>query len=186
MAKDRHENTKRDTKTGRLTQAVEHSRASSSLTGRIAPQSREPRSIEAQPTQRVIKYPKPSTALRQHVATVQRDAAPATHIRLRVEPQPKTRPIEPIAERPIERIPAPIERPIRARIRTTSDLGNIIRRERRRRDLSQAELAAKAGTGRRFVSELEGGKPTIEFDRLLKVCKVLGVDIFAEPFDDER
>lgn len=185
MAKDGQGNAKRDTKTGRLTQAVEHSRASSSA-GRIVTQSREPRSIEAQPKQRAIKYPNPSTALRQHVATVQRDSVPATPIRLRVQPQPKTSQIEPIAERLIERVPAPIERSTTARIRTVSDLGDIIRRERRRLDLSQAELAAKAGTGRRFVSELEGGKPTIEFDRLLKVCKVLGVNIFAEPFDNER
>ena len=64
-------------------------------------------------------------------------------------------------------------------ISTVFELGEIVRRTRRRCGLSQADVAAFAGTGRRFVSELEAGKPTVEFERLLKVCNALGVSLLA-------
>jgi len=36
-----------------------------------------------------------------------------------------------------------------------------------------------AGVGRRFVSELENGKETLEIGRVLKVCQALGIDLVA-------
>lgn len=64
-------------------------------------------------------------------------------------------------------------------ITTVLALGDVVRHARRRRGLSQAELALAAGTGRRFISDLEAGKPTLEFERLLKVCHSLGITLFA-------
>ena len=64
-------------------------------------------------------------------------------------------------------------------IATASDLGEVVRRARRDRDLTQAELAARAHTGRRFISELEAGKPTLEFERMLNVCHVLGISLLV-------
>ncbi|MBW8881094.1 MAG: helix-turn-helix transcriptional regulator [Asticcacaulis sp.] len=45
--------------------------------------------------------------------------------------------------------------------------------------LSQQQLADMTGVGRRFISELESGKPTLEFGRVLKVCQSIGIDLAA-------
>lgn len=69
-------------------------------------------------------------------------------------------------------------------IRTVTQVGDIVRRSRRRCGLTQADLALDAGTGRRFVSDVEAGKPTVEFESLMKLCKSLGVRLFAIGPDD--
>ena len=58
-------------------------------------------------------------------------------------------------------------------------LGEMIRDARKDACLSQQELADMAGVGRRFVSELENGKSTLEFGRVLIVCAASGVDVLA-------
>ncbi|AUX79308.1 transcriptional regulator HipB-like protein (plasmid) [Sinorhizobium fredii] len=61
------------------------------------------------------------------------------------------------------------------------DLGSIVRTAREARKLSQQEFADLAGVGRRFISELENGKATLEFQRVLKVAHAAGISIFAQP-----
>ncbi|MBX3492582.1 MAG: type II toxin-antitoxin system Y4mF family antitoxin [Parvibaculum sp.] len=58
-------------------------------------------------------------------------------------------------------------------------LGEVIRAARTLYNLSQQELADMAGVGRRFVSELENGKATLEIGRVLTVCAALGIDLVA-------
>jgi transcriptional regulator with XRE-family HTH domain len=41
--------------------------------------------------------------------------------------------------------------------------------------LSQQELGDLAGTGLNFVSQVERGKETVRFDKLLAVLRVLGL-----------
>jgi len=62
-------------------------------------------------------------------------------------------------------------------IRQPEDLGQAVRARRKTAGLTQAELAAIAGVGNRFVSELERGKPTAEFNKVLQVLRVLGFDL---------
>lgn len=62
------------------------------------------------------------------------------------------------------------------RINTIADLGSFIRDRRRRDGLTQAETAALCGVGTRFISDLENGKPTVEFGKVLQVLKGLGLD----------
>ncbi|WP_416068633.1 helix-turn-helix transcriptional regulator (plasmid) [Rhizobium sp. YTUHZ045] len=64
---------------------------------------------------------------------------------------------------------------------STADLGHIVRKAREARKLSQQEFADLAGVGRRFISELENGKATLEFQKVLKVAHAAGISIFAEP-----
>ena len=75
-------------------------------------------------------------------------------------------------------------------LRTSRDLGVAIRRARHERGLSQAELAARAGVGRPWLSELENGKRTAEIGRiLLVVCALdLGLALVpaSEPTDARR
>ena len=58
-------------------------------------------------------------------------------------------------------------------------LGRLIRSVRERRNLSQQSFADLAGVGRRFVSELENGKSTLELGKVLKVTGTAGISILA-------
>jgi len=53
-------------------------------------------------------------------------------------------------------------------------LAAFVRGERRRNRLSQGRLALLAGVGRRFVVELEAGKPTLRLDKVEAVLRVFG------------
>ncbi|WP_211371846.1 type II toxin-antitoxin system Y4mF family antitoxin [Marilutibacter maris] len=58
-------------------------------------------------------------------------------------------------------------------------LGAVIRGTRRSHGLTQSQLAGLAGTGLRFVSELERGKPNVALDKVLAVLAVLGLRLQA-------
>lgn len=60
-------------------------------------------------------------------------------------------------------------------ISTSSDLGQAVRAARKRFEMNQAQLAGLAGTGLRFISDLERGKPSIALDKVLAVLAVLGL-----------
>ena len=64
-------------------------------------------------------------------------------------------------------------------INSPEDLGLLIRKARERRSQSQQSFADLAGVGRRFVSELENGKATLELGKVLKVMRAAGISIFA-------
>lgn len=49
--------------------------------------------------------------------------------------------------------------------------------------MTQNMLAKRAGTGRRFISELEAGKPTLELERVFQVCNALGLHLLAAEQD---
>lgn len=68
---------------------------------------------------------------------------------------------------------------VRRDVGTTQDLGRYVREKRIAMKLTQQELADTAGTGRRFISELEAGKATLEFGKVLQVCRSVGLDLFA-------
>lgn len=55
-----------------------------------------------------------------------------------------------------------------------SELGTIIRTARLEQGLRQAQLAAAAGVGLRFLVELEAGKPTAQIGKALAVLAALG------------
>jgi y4mF family transcriptional regulator len=71
--------------------------------------------------------------------------------------------------------------PTNPQITTAADLGVLIRKARKTLKLSQGAFAEHAGVGRRFVSELEAGKPSLEFDKVLACAAAAGVDITARP-----
>lgn len=58
-----------------------------------------------------------------------------------------------------------------------SDIGPIVRQARRAHGLTQTQLAGLAGTGLRFISELERGKPGVALDKTLAVLAVLGLRV---------
>jgi len=60
---------------------------------------------------------------------------------------------------------------------TPEALGKIVRKERKAMGLTQADLALGSGTGMRFISDLENGKPTCQIGKTLTVLKTLGLDL---------
>lgn len=182
----------------RLNKALEHARAHI-RSGQPSNESDvlKPAKVIAK-TQSAIKYPNNSTALRRVVSEVQKTEKEPTTFRIRL-PAKTTLPSE--VEPPRTRIEPPkvkwkvkesgrvaLRRPaLGTDFRTiahVSDVGEVVRRARKQREMTQGELATLAGTGRRFISELEAGKPTLEFERILKVCAVLDVDLFAKARSD--
>ena len=66
-------------------------------------------------------------------------------------------------------------------IQTSKAFGSAIRRARTDQGLSQVELAARAGVGRPWLSELETGKRTAELGRALSVLSALGLAVTFVP-----
>ena len=64
---------------------------------------------------------------------------------------------------------------------TISDFAVAIKATRKTLGLRQEELAAAAGVGRRFLIELEAGKPTARLDKTLAVLSALGLDCILTP-----
>jgi y4mF family transcriptional regulator len=169
---------------------------------------------QARKLPRAIQFPKETSALRQYVADVQASAAKVTPTRFRIRLSPpeiaaegRPRPSETLRQRvdqarrataarnePLfdERGPgdenARVDRQARAglKLESAAAVGRLVRERRREAGMSQGQLALTAGTGRRFISELEAGKPSAELGKVLMVCRALGVHLFAESGSHER
>ena len=64
-------------------------------------------------------------------------------------------------------------------IKNPKDIGVLVKDVRKNKKISQEDIAQLAGVGRRFVSELENGKSTLEIGKVLQVLKRLGIDLTA-------
>lgn len=63
------------------------------------------------------------------------------------------------------------------RIRTSRDIGILIKEARKRRRLSQAALAKMINTTQTWVSWIENGKPSAEIGNVLLALTTLGVEL---------
>ena len=63
------------------------------------------------------------------------------------------------------------------RIRTATDLGAFIRERRTALGMDQLSLAKKAGTSRKWLVEVEQGKPGAEIGLILRTLKSLEISI---------
>ena len=64
---------------------------------------------------------------------------------------------------------------------TVGQLGMEIRRLRLAAELTQAELAERAGVSRRWLGQLERGHLRAETDKLMRVVRALGLAVRFEP-----
>jgi HTH-type transcriptional regulator / antitoxin HipB len=64
---------------------------------------------------------------------------------------------------------------------TPRDIGGLIRQTRRSLGVTQRGLALTSGTGLRFIIELEKGKETAEFGKVLTVLQTLGIQLTLTP-----
>jgi y4mF family transcriptional regulator len=71
-------------------------------------------------------------------------------------------------------------------LKTVKEIGRLVREERKRQNVTQLQLSGLAGTGIRFVSDLENGKGTIQVQKLLKIVQTLGLGLFVfSPWENE-
>jgi HTH-type transcriptional regulator/antitoxin HipB len=66
-------------------------------------------------------------------------------------------------------------------VSSSSELGEAVRRMRKAKGLRQTELALAAGTGRRFIVDLEHGKQTAQLGEVLRVLRALGLKVDLQP-----
>ena len=60
---------------------------------------------------------------------------------------------------------------------TTKDIGELVKTARKNMGVTQRALATTSGTGLRFIIELEKGKPTCQFGKVLTVINTLGISM---------
>ena len=72
-----------------------------------------------------------------------------------------------------------------AAITSPQSLGTALRATRKRLGLTQADLALAAGVGLRFIVELEGGKPTVRLEQVLRVVDALGGSLSLTGLDPD-
>ena len=70
-------------------------------------------------------------------------------------------------------------------ISTAQTLGASLRAARKRMGLTQPDLALAAGVGVRFIVDLEGGKPTVRLEQVLRVIDALGGSLKLTGLDPE-
>ena len=64
------------------------------------------------------------------------------------------------------------------KLKTVSDIGTQVQHIRKSQKVSQETLAGLAGTGARYISELERGKETARIRELLKLLDALGAGLY--------
>lgn len=62
-------------------------------------------------------------------------------------------------------------------IDSTIKLGAALKAARKQLGLTQSQVALAAGVGLRFMVDLEGGKPTVRLQQVLRVIDALGGQI---------
>lgn len=60
---------------------------------------------------------------------------------------------------------------------TPESIGDAVRRSRKAQGVTQEDLALTSGTGLRFISDLERGKPTCQLGKVLTVLHTLGIKV---------
>lgn len=65
-----------------------------------------------------------------------------------------------------------------------AEIGARIREIRKTQGVSQETLAGLAGTGQRYISELERGKTTARLGEMLKVLDALGAGVYVLSRDE--
>ncbi|MEC9482419.1 MAG: type II toxin-antitoxin system Y4mF family antitoxin [Halomonas sp.] len=81
---------------------------------------------------------------------------------------------------------SPASPSVPAQIRHSEDLGKLVRQLRVEQGLLQIDLAGLAGTGNRFIVDLERGKPTLQLQKVLDVLDLLGLEVIVKHKGGDR
>ena len=59
-------------------------------------------------------------------------------------------------------------------------IAEVVRKTRKKQKVSQTILSQASNVGLRFVGDIERGKPSVQFDKLLAVLTSLGISLKLE------
>lgn len=62
-------------------------------------------------------------------------------------------------------------------IQSVAELGRALRAVRRSSGVRIDDMAATAGVSKQFASDVEHGKPTVQFDRVIKLLSEMGIPV---------
>ncbi len=62
-------------------------------------------------------------------------------------------------------------------------LSDFLKDKRKKLNLTQQQLAEKAGVGLRFIRDLEQGKTTLRMDKVNQVLKLFGQELGPQPIN---
>ena len=65
-------------------------------------------------------------------------------------------------------------------MRSTLDLGPLVRAQRQHLGLKQGDVAGLGNTGTRFIGDLERGKPTTQLQMALDLLNLLGLEVMVQ------
>lgn len=71
------------------------------------------------------------------------------------------------------------------RITSAAELGEVIRSVRKTAGIRIDDVAYISGVSKQFASDVEHGKPTVEFDRVLLLLKELGIELQVNITEEE-
>ena len=63
----------------------------------------------------------------------------------------------------------------------TQDLGQLIKQARKAAKLPINQAALLAGVSKQFLSDVEHGKPSVQFEKALHLAQQLGIELVARP-----
>lgn len=61
--------------------------------------------------------------------------------------------------------------------KATIELGQMIKKRRKEKQLSQTQLALLAGVSLNLISQIEAGKPRVQLIKILHVMNILGLQL---------
>ena len=67
-----------------------------------------------------------------------------------------------------------------AKLSSSVELGQLVRKTRKEQGLTQLDVAGLAGLSNRFVIDLERGKETLQIQKVLDVLALLGLELTAQ------
>ena len=70
---------------------------------------------------------------------------------------------------------------LKEKVKSPAEIGQAVRKKRKKDGLTLADAAALCGVGYRFLSDLENGKPTAELGKTLQVLAALGLEVRVGP-----
>jgi transcriptional regulator with XRE-family HTH domain len=66
------------------------------------------------------------------------------------------------------------------------NIGKMVLFHRKRGGMSRIDLARLSDVGKTVIYELEHGRITVSFEKLMRICKILNIKLnFTSPFMDE-
>ena len=65
-------------------------------------------------------------------------------------------------------------------INEMTQIAEVVRKTRKKQKVSQTILSQASNVGLRFVGDIERGKPSVQFDKLLAVLTTLGISLKLE------